>query len=909
MELGIWPKNLRLLPEDVEDEEFFFVKKKTADSTSTKEETESGDKIKNDEVDDVAEHVWRHAEEVLCRMRAAHEVLDVDFLRLEVKAAQHLLLLKSGENNAGENIVQGKQRRKLTNAVKQAKQIIEQEDAALKQKKESENNSNKRNKDRSAATDKADKKTNTGFDLLAALIASYDAQGRVDTESYMQGFADAGDCENCQHCGEQDPFYSEHSGRLSCIAVVRKSLDAIQQCKIQPLTKVHLPGARSEDWLDEPDATRCALLHVSMLFSLKKDNHDEQQHSVPVLQKLAVSLLAQAAPDIIRTRQTLCLPAACPAYARAYQLTESWLYLFWERSRPIVVNIIEERKERYGGQGFLFSSVVPFHDVLEAGKDVSASGTNKTRNSAIGTTKKKNAGPPNPTPTSAAYPIDATGIAPRGFWVSRRAYEPSLVSVDTAPFIAFELIDFDGYKGAPDCRTKCDTLSIQRRVGDFRSGLRKYFLDRPNTKEEEALYGGCPHFWNVKRMHWLSRLGERQKRACIGAVFQGVDDYNFNNGGLYAGAAGAGGCDVVPHGSHARHWIKCGDRTETDQLLIDGLDEYLCANELLGVVEPQRRCVTGRVPFALPRGEDAIDLYLEDLFWSRPAQLEWSGPSCSSDPTTLDDLTAEQLVQAALIGCGDADALGRVLAEDGDFYDRKFADGARAAAAELLSTDTSSSLNEQLQDADADLHKVANTSAKPSKLPKVKTRGTPNRKWQGLDVAMARAKKFRERWEQETQTLASDAMRRSALKAEARCADSLEESAGGKHVTVAASNEATAAKDWVDESWLEQRLRRARAVLDTLVQKRMRWRQTRRGLGLLCKAGLVNLERSTSPDSLEGGRPRLRVTCKGSHHALHGPAGAATLVRPHKSSVPLSGKDFVKSMEKVVEIGDEMMGG
>ncbi len=80
-------------------------------------------------------------------------------------------------------------------------------------------------------------------------------------------------------------------------------------------------------------------------------------------------------------------------------------------------------------------------------------------------------------------------------------------------------------------------------------------------------------------------------------------------------------------------------------------------------------------------------------------------------------------------------------------------------------------------------------------------------------------------------------------------------------------------------------------LLEEFAKKRMKHRQILKGLNELSKVGLVKI-----------GGDGLRMNVKGSHMIFHGPGGAHTLVRQHKSSAPLSGQMFLESMRHLSDI-------
>ncbi|CAD7923548.1 unnamed protein product [Amoebophrya sp. A120] len=721
----------------------------------------------------------------------------------------------------------------------------------------------------------------------------------------------------CKHCGEEDPFWDEYLGKLSCQRSVHTSMKKIRKRRIQPLKSAWSPTAPLEDWTSEDPSTRVALYHVGELFATRED---EKKQRIPELQKLAASFFAQAVPDIVRARQSICLPSLCPPFQSA-TTPERWLYLFWEKSRPIVAYLASTDTPQ---QAFLVSQVVPFHDVLadteetaHRAEDDAAANMQQNKCSTPSPSKKKtpteqphgkrNKDKTKPAPggtcssrasrtgkedrftaeqdscpsagaTTKCLRADSDTVA-RGFWVSRKPVSPSQIQVESAPFISFEILDFREFSRREKCGEE-DTMAtflVQKRLVIVQNnGLRSRFLSKADTWENKDFYGMVGHnkWWNARRMHWLTRLGERRMRACFGAVFHGSRPEILSGG--------------FPHG--CQHWITRGDSAPGDQQMIDSLEHFLLESGCVGAVEPNRRCITGRVPFALPQPEDPIDLFLENQFWD-PSPSDSS--SASNDPT---DLSAEQVLEAALIGCPDAEALGEVMSDPS--YDAAFGEGVRAEAAVLLggaerkrdqcssaasSRNKSPRISEDSGAADAG-DRVLLLSC-TTKGVKVKTRGgsdakSSSRKSKFLESAMARAEQFRQRWEDEAGVASEDAVRQSAVNAGAT---------------------------WPTDQTKVGRLARARAVLGAVVQKRMRWRQTKKGLRLLCRAGLVSLDSSTQSDSNGGGatRPQIRLNCKGSHKVLHGPAGATTLVRPHKHTPELTDKAFVRSMENIVEIAGE----
>ena len=111
---------------------------------------------------------------------------------------------------------------------------------------------------------------------------------------------------------------------------------------------------------------------------------------------------------------------------------------------------------------------------------------------------------------SAATTAPHADSIPRGFWVTLQPYAPDLAQIEAAPFLAVEIVDFQHYlsegkkrEGMYAEKLACiasssemnrlglgDALHIsQSTFGDMRSGLRKQFLDRPDTPEEIELYG------------------------------------------------------------------------------------------------------------------------------------------------------------------------------------------------------------------------------------------------------------------------------------------------------------------------------------------------------------------------------------------------------------------------------------
>ena len=100
-----------------------------------------------------------------------------------------------------------------------------------------------------------------------------------------------------------------------------------------------------------------------------------------------------------------------------------------------------------------------------------------------------------------------------------------------------------------------------------------------------------------------------------------------------------------------------------------------------------------------------------------------------------------------------------------------------------------------------------------------------------------------------------------------------------------------------DAGDVEERRAQARQLLDRVARKRNKLRNVVRGMNVLRRLGLLQL----AGDG-RNGVAGVRVTVKGSHHVIHGPSGAATLVRDHRGTPALSDRLFIARMERVADV-------
>eukprot|EP00439_Symbiodinium_sp_Y106_P032771 s1257_g3.t3 len=82
-----------------------------------------------------------------------------------------------------------------------------------------------------------------------------------------------------------------------------------------------------------------------------------------------------------------------------------------------------------------------------------------------------------------------------------------------------------------------------------------------------------------------------------------------------------------------------------------------------------------------------------------------------------------------------------------------------------------------------------------------------------------------------------------------------------------------------------------RDVLETLAKKRVKFRHPLKSLSMLQRLGYMGQ-----------GDAGARVLTHGSHIVFHGPGGAATYVRDHKGTAPLSSSAFLSKMEEIAEV-------
>ncbi|CAD7922419.1 unnamed protein product [Amoebophrya sp. A120] len=731
--------------------------------------------------------------------------------------------------------------------------------------------------------------------------------------------------------GDQDPanpLVHSQFGELTRRPSIDTSLQAIFERRVVPFQRVHLAGAKCEDWLRESEETRRQLFHVGWIFNVVDD------WNWAALQSLAVSFFAQAAPAIMCRQETLCLPWRCSSLrpylsptrgSNTYEL-DSWLYLFWDDGLPVVTILLYPAFSCAGGSShcnsFLFTdAAVPRLNVLNP-----AEGMNSSALTWPG--KKMEMAITNPDgscfqPRYTAAPAtddDATKVV-RGFWVSQKLHTPSLAQIDTRPFIALEIVDFAKYvdegrvhversRSMEEWNTYRAAENLPQMsyedaarevgialVGNLRGdGLRGHFLDRPNSAAEIEFFGmrhttgllvGKPpstfpsdihRRWNLRRMHWLEQLGRRKKRALFGAVFSGSDSSSYDE-------------NTAAHAAAPDTWMALGDFTPHDQQIIDAIDSYLSENDLLGVSEKGRRCITGRVPFAPAAPEDAIDRYLVEEFWSD-----------TQDGTNCSDLSAEQIAQAALIGLDDPKALLAVLENDksgcllGPDSEKLQAD-----VAALLREGEPASL--RVDDENLELDLDYGQEQPQARKEKVKTRGRAGAF--KVNSARERAEHFRKTWEAEHELSADEAFRRSCRGAGLDI-DDLDEppksSVSSTRSMPAANAKRRGKKSGGSASIRDECLpRKGKAVWDIVAQKRVTTRQTKRGLHLLSKSGLLTVENVESESGMAA-KTQLKLNVRGSHHVLHGPGGTATIVRDHKGSTGLSGKQFGKTVERVIAI-------
>ncbi|CAD7922423.1 unnamed protein product [Amoebophrya sp. A120] len=913
--LGILPENLKLVREEIIMDEFSPNSGAGSGATAS---AASG--AQNDHVVDDTDYA-ELAGELVIALRAGRESGDAKSLGKEIAVAEALLEKKiifappsqvaqsaEGVSTSSDNAVQGKARKQLTNVLKQAKQTLDE----LKKS------------GIAAEAEAVDEKQPTGFEgkdsssydrnLVVEFMECFDAKHHAKLMDVLHTKTK----KRAKHynasfgADPNDSLYTQHVGSLTRRTSVNATLVSIVNRRIKPFLHVHRPGVNCDHWLIERESTRRALFHVGYLMQhLRGDTSAAEQCVEPLLQKLAVSFFAQAAPEVVAAREALCLPWAI--HANRSTIHDEWLYFFWDDGRPVVIpfirpNLIDCRNL---ASNWLHSTVVPSYDVRDQAlpkaqpHPVSPATRNKKGNKSKPANKNQ--------PSTSAAQDDPRATIPRGFWISRQHCAPNLVQVETTSFLAVEIIDFQHYlaDGAEKVQQMAEQLGpmaacfgedgAERSIAQslfggqqLRTGLRKQFLDRPDTAEERELYGARDkkgdlvaddkkNCWNLKRMHWLTRLGEQKKRACFGAVFHGAAA-----NAVFRGPA---------HASSGSHWITRGDSSPYDQQVIDAIEAYLFENGLVGVCAKNRRCIAGQIPFALPQPEDAMDKYLEDKFWQEHRD-DSDGAPTSPTPTSGDDLTAEELLEAALVGCDDPEALQEVFADKTQGC--AFGPGMEAAQAEVATL-----LHQQGATTPAESQEAAASYSgltswlMPKK--KEKTRGEAGKF--NLQSARDRARQFREAWEAENETTADEAIERSARKGGFRLEET--KSVASKETTASCLDDDDV--DDIDRSsftaMTEHRLQRARAVVGVLAQKRMRWRQTKRGLNLLCKAGLVGIDADP-----ETGVKKLRLNTRGSHQVLHGPGGSATMVRDHRGTAPLTGKQFVQTMERVVEVSERTRG-
>ncbi|CAD7925690.1 unnamed protein product [Amoebophrya sp. A120] len=87
-------------------------------------------------------------------------------------------------------------------------------------------------------------------------------------------------------------------------------------------------------------------------------------------------------------------------------------------------------------------------------------------------------------------------------------------------------------------------------------------------------------------------------------------------------------------------------------------------------------------------------------------------------------------------------------------------------------------------------------------------------------------------------------------------------------------------------------------ALRDIGKKVLTYRKTVKHLRTLTKLGLLNLESEL-----------VRRNVRGSHITYHGPGGAATIVRNHRATAPMTSKQFVEKAQQLGEVGGERGGG
>eukprot|EP00392_Amoebophrya_sp_AT5.2_P010004 g10035.t1 len=90
-------------------------------------------------------------------------------------------------------------------------------------------------------------------------------------------------------------------------------------------------------------------------------------------------------------------------------------------------------------------------------------------------------------------------------------------------------------------------------------------------------------------------------------------------------------------------------------------------------------------------------------------------------------------------------------------------------------------------------------------------------------------------------------------------------------------------------------IQRLEDSLEYISRKRMKFRQVIRGANLLRRAGVI-----------EFGKDGVRVLTHGSHMVFHGPKGATTLVREHKSSARITAPIFMRKMHSLMDIAADV---
>eukprot|EP00392_Amoebophrya_sp_AT5.2_P012438 g12541.t1 len=331
-----------------------------------------------------------------------------------------------------DNAVRGKVRRQLSVALKFAQTEIDKAEAEVERRsKDDEDCGDERRSAADAATDTrnaeptafqgdADRQAQSQAkeERVIALVNCY----RYSAESHFKLLRqlDQFSKETAETFTEKGrtAFSNPSLGSLASHKALESSLTAIARHQIPPLKRVHIPGTSCDAWCDEPELTRRVLFHVAWLY-LSVATLGELCEE-PLFQAVGLSFFAQAVPDLVASRQNLCLPALLAGCQKLDAAAAGgWLYMFWDAGTKPIVTLLTDPNV---GRTKYFEWLSP---MVYCGSGCDGLDQPRAEKKKQHVRKEKSSAGPASERRAKSL---ATRI-PRAFWHSRRPFVPAVVDI------------------------------------------------------------------------------------------------------------------------------------------------------------------------------------------------------------------------------------------------------------------------------------------------------------------------------------------------------------------------------------------------------------------------------------------------------------------------------------------------